>query len=301
MASVLCASQQQHRLGADSGGGFANGRSSRGDAIPDCWCIRRVGESARVRARNALPVSRIGVPRRSSRRTYPGLDVHRWAGCSHLHRDGMDGPDGGASYVRCFTWDASYSGGHRSGSSQPDCRCRNALLVHRPEPSPAFRGYSTAVGKHFQGQVNGAMMRAPTSAEIDAVELRLLQSRRNVRQSIGRTGSALRAAITRPSTVVLVAVAAGISAFWLVRRRRPSSAFLSVGAATATRAARPGVVRTFISRHETQLLAYVLQQVTAAWQKRRSYVHSGVARTPSPPDAANAGDRDPNSDPTRVG
>src|SRR5512141_555366 len=102
------------------------------------------------------------------------------------------------------------------------------------------------------------MMRAPTLAEVDAVELRLLQSKRNVRQSVDRTRSALRTAITRPSTVVFVAVAAGVSAFWVARRRRPSIESLPVGAGSATRAARPGFVRTFISRYETQVLAYVL-------------------------------------------
>jgi hypothetical protein len=163
--------------------------------------------------------------------------------------------------------------------------------VHRSEPSPAFRGYATAVGERFDGQVTGAMMRAPTLAEIDVVELRLLQSKRNVRQSVDRTRLALRTAITRPSTLVFVAVAAGISAFWVARRRRPSVESLPAGPGSAERTARPGVVRTFISRHETQILAYVLQQVTAAWQKRRSYVHSRMAKSPTPTDAANAEDR----------
>jgi hypothetical protein len=173
--------------------------------------------------------------------------------------------------------------------------------VHRSEPSPAFRGYATAVGERFHGQVTGAMMRAPTLAEIDVVELRLVQSKRNVRQSVDRTRLALRTAITRPSTLVFVAVAAGICAFWVARRRRPSVESLPVGAGSATRAARPGVVRTFISRYETQVLAYVLQQVKAAWQKRRSYVHSSMAKTATPPDAANAGDRGPISGLGRVG
>jgi hypothetical protein len=163
--------------------------------------------------------------------------------------------------------------------------------VHRSEPSPAFRGYATAVGERFHGQVTGAMMRAPTLAEIDVVESRLLQSKRNVRQGVDRSRSAFHTAITRPSTVVLVAVAAGISAFWVARRRRPSIESLPEGAGSAARAARPGVVRTFIARYETQVLAYVLQQVTAAWQKRRSHVHSSKAKAPTPPDAANAEDR----------
>lgn len=143
-------------------------------------------------------------------------------------------------------------------------------------------------------------MRAPTLAEIDVVELRLLQSKRNVRRSVDRTRSALRSVIVRPSTVVFVAVAAGISAIWVARRRRPSIESLPVGAGAATRASRPGVLRTFIWRHETQVLAFVLQQVTAAWHERRSYVHSGVAKAPSPPDAATAEDRGPISGPGRM-
>ena len=113
------------------------------------------------------------------------------------------------------------------------------------------------------------MMRGPTLAEIDVVELRLLQSKRNVGQSIDRTRSALRTAITRPSTVVFVTVAAGILAFWVARRRRPSIEALPACAGSAARAARPGVVRTLISRYEPQALAYLFQQVTAAWQKRK--------------------------------
>jgi len=135
------------------------------------------------------------------------------------------------------------------------------------------------------------MTRAPTLAAINAVELRLLQSKRNVRQSVVRTRSALRTAITRPSTVVFLSVAAGFSAFWFARPRRPSIESLPAGAGSAARAARPGIVRTFIARYETQVLAYVLQQVTAAWQKRRSHVHSSKAKARTPPDAANAEDR----------
>ena len=121
------------------------------------------------------------------------------------------------------------------------------------------------------------MMRGPTLAEIAVVELRLSQSKVNVRQSVDRGRAAIRTVITLPSTVVLVAVAAGISAFWVVRRGRPSIERLPDGAGSATAAVRPGVVRTFISRYETQVLAYVLQQVKAAWQKRRSQVHSSMA------------------------
>lgn len=145
------------------------------------------------------------------------------------------------------------------------------------------------------------MMRAPALAEIHAVELRLLQSKRNVRHSVDRTRSAVRTAITRPSTVLFVAVTAGIAAFWFARRRRPSMESAAVGAGSATKAARPGVVWTFISRYETPVLAYVLQQVTAAWQKRRSCAHSSRATTPTPPDAANAEDRRPVSGVGRIG
>jgi hypothetical protein len=89
------------------------------------------------------------------------------------------------------------------------CRCRDAVLVHRSEPSPAFLGDATAVGGRFLSQAISPMTRVPTLAAINAAELRLLQSKRNVRQSVDRTRSALRAAIARPSTLVLVAVAVG--------------------------------------------------------------------------------------------
>ena len=137
------------------------------------------------------------------------------------------------------------------------------------------------------------MMRAPTLAEIAVVELRLSQSKANVRQSVDRTRAAIRTVITRPSTVVLVAVAAGISAFWVVRRGRPSIECLPEGAGSATTADRPGVVRTFIARYQPQVLAYVLQQVTAAWQKRKSCVPSSTAKAQTRPDAAHAEDHGP--------
>ena len=143
------------------------------------------------------------------------------------------------------------------------------------------------------------MMRAPTLAEIDVVELRLLQSTRNLRQSVDRTRSAIRAAVTRPSTVLFVAAAAGVAAFWFGRRPR-RHASLPVAPAPGTRAAGPGFLRTFISQYESQLLAFAIRQVTAAWQKRRSYVHPSAADTPTQPDAANVGDRGPNSGVGRV-
>lgn len=132
------------------------------------------------------------------------------------------------------------------------------------------------------------MMRAPTLAEIDVAELRVVQSKRIVRQSVDRTRTAVRQAVTRPSTVALVAVAAGISTFWVARRRRPSIGSSPSRSGIAATAALAGIVRAFIARYEAQVVAYALQQVKATWQKQRSPVRRTVANAPPPPDAANA-------------
>ena len=66
------------------------------------------------------------------------------------------------------------------------------------------------------------MTRVSALAAINAAESRLVESKSNVRESVDRTRSALRAAIGRPSTLLLVAVASGIWAFLLSRRVRLS-------------------------------------------------------------------------------
>lgn len=123
------------------------------------------------------------------------------------------------------------------------------------------------------------MTRVPALAAIDAAELRLLQSKRNVRQSVDRTRSALRAAIARPSTLMLVAVASGISVFLVSRQRCPSVKSPRDSADSATRAPRRGLVRAFISLYGAQVVAFALHHGAAAWKQRRPRVDSDTPVT----------------------
>lgn len=107
------------------------------------------------------------------------------------------------------------------------------------------------------------MTRGPALAAIDAAELRLIESRRNVRKSLERTRSAVRSTIARPSTLVLVAVASGMSTFLFVHRPRPT-AKSPIGADSNVRSARSGLLRTFVSLFGARLLTLAFQFGAAA-------------------------------------
>ncbi len=123
------------------------------------------------------------------------------------------------------------------------------------------------------------MKPAPTLAAINAAESRVVQSRGNVRQSVERTRSALRAVIARPSTLVLVTVASGISAFLLTSRRRPSVKSVTKPEESKLRASVRGLLRTFVSMYGVRVLTLVLQLGAAARRKNGSPVN---ANRPSP-------------------
>jgi hypothetical protein len=145
------------------------------------------------------------------------------------------------------------------------------------------------------------MTRTPTLAEISAVELRLLQSKRNLRQSLDRARSALGTAMTRSSTLTLVAVASGLSAFWFARRLRPTVNAFGEGGGPATQKSRRGLLRTFIARYGTQVVSLLLQYGTAKWKEQGSRVDSSMPRT-SATDATAAAERDgPRAGRPRVG
>jgi hypothetical protein len=170
-------------------------------------------------------------------------------------------------------------GGNCSGSREPDGRCRDAVLVHRSEPSPAFLGDATTVGGRFLSQAVRAMMRVPTLAAINAAELRLLQSKRNVRQSVDRTRSALRAAVVRPSTLVLVALLSGISAFLVSHLLRPAVNSVPNSTDSTIRAPSYSLVRTFVSMYGARVLACALQLGVAAWKQSGSRVNANMPST----------------------
>jgi len=102
------------------------------------------------------------------------------------------------------------------------------------------------------------MTRGPALAAIEAAELRLIQSKRNIRQSVERTRSSVRTAIARPSTLVLVALASGMSTFLFVHRPRPT-AKSPIAADSNVRSARSGLLRTFVSLFGARLLTLAFQ------------------------------------------
>ena len=120
------------------------------------------------------------------------------------------------------------------------------------------------------------MKRAPTMAAINAAELRLLQSKLNVRQSVEGTRSALRTAIKRPSTLALVALGSGITAYWITRKLGRSVESVPDNAGSAAKASHGGFVRNLISLYGAQILPFVLQYGAAAMKQRVSGVNSNM-------------------------
>lgn len=129
------------------------------------------------------------------------------------------------------------------------------------------------------------MMRTPTLEAINAAELRLVQSKQNVRIGVSRTNSALRATLARPSTLVTVALASGISAYLLTTRRRPSEKSVPDRADSPPKASIPGFLRTLISMYGLRVLTMLIQLGAAASKKGQpsnapgSPDHSATAAT----------------------
>ena len=111
------------------------------------------------------------------------------------------------------------------------------------------------------------MTLSPALAAINAAESRLDESRRNLHQSVDRTRSALSAAIARPSTLVLVAVASGISGFLLAPRVRASVKGAPKGADSTIKAASRSLGRLFVSMFGAQVLSFALELGATAWAK----------------------------------
>jgi hypothetical protein len=151
--------------------------------------------------------------------------------------------------------------------------------VHRSEPSSAFLGDAAAVGWRHLSQANSAMTRVSALAAINAAESRLVESKSNVRESVDRTRSALRAAIARPSTLALVAVASGISGFLFAPRARPSVKSVPKGADSTIRATSRSLVRMFISMFGARMLAFALQLGAAAPKQKGSRVNTNMPGT----------------------
>lgn len=110
------------------------------------------------------------------------------------------------------------------------------------------------------------MTRAPTPAAIHAAELRVAQSRRDIGDSLRRAHGAFRANLARPSTLALVAGAAGVLAFWMGRRTLPRPAPSSAGVART--ASTASLVRALILRYGIRYLPLILRRFGAALKQR---------------------------------
>ena len=123
------------------------------------------------------------------------------------------------------------------------------------------------------------MTRVPTHAAIHAVELRVEQSRRDFHDSLQRAQVALRANLSRPSTMIVAAGAAGLVVFWLFgrsRRRAPSTTATVVGTTSAV-----SVVGGLVLHYATRHWRFIADQALKALKRRQSRPR---AVGPKPPD-----------------
>ena len=112
------------------------------------------------------------------------------------------------------------------------------------------------------------MTRAPTPAAIHAVELRVEQSRRDFHDSLQRAQVAFRENLSRPSTLIVAAGAAGLVVFLLAgrsRRRAPSTAATVAGTTSAV-----GLVGGLVLHYATRHWRFIAGQALAALKRRQS-------------------------------
>lgn len=110
------------------------------------------------------------------------------------------------------------------------------------------------------------MRRTPDLAAVEAVELRIAQSRQNTLKSLRRVPVAFRATLARPSVSAALVGAAGLAGFWM--GRLPKSAPPLQEASGTKIASFAFIVRAFIVRYGMDHLPFVLTQVWAARQRR---------------------------------
>lgn len=145
------------------------------------------------------------------------------------------------------------------------------------------------------------MRRVPALAAISAAESRLIESKRNFQQSVDRTRSALRAAIARPSTLLLVAVTSGISGFLFAPRARPSVKSAPKSADSAISATSRSLVRMLVSMFGARVLTFALQLGAAAGGKSGSRVNANTPNTSATGATATAEHDSPGPGPRGVG
>jgi hypothetical protein len=121
------------------------------------------------------------------------------------------------------------------------------------------------------------MMRAPTQSAIDAVELRVAQSRLQTQNALHRGRLALRATIARPASVVTLSAVAAIVGYWLTRYIRPprprraQTGSASANGASATKMATfTALLWPTIMRYAKQQFPVLMRQALQVWTARQS-------------------------------
>ena len=124
------------------------------------------------------------------------------------------------------------------------------------------------------------MKRIVSLTEIHAIEVRVAQSRANTLTELRRANVALRSLLARPTTLAMVAGAAGVVGFWLTRR--PASSKASPDAADVTsRPSAAGVFLAVIVKYGMQAFPFILQNFLA--MREQSPEHAKVAVAKDPP------------------
>lgn len=119
------------------------------------------------------------------------------------------------------------------------------------------------------------MKRSDSLNAIYSTELTIAQSRENTLTGLHRANIALRSTLSRPTTLVLVAGAAGVFGFWLERRHRSTRASADVSAI------KPSLASIFLAvvvKYGMQLLPFIIQKFKATQEQGLAHAEPDLAK-----------------------
>jgi len=122
------------------------------------------------------------------------------------------------------------------------------------------------------------MKHAHTLAAIDAAEMRMEISRREMRDGLHRVERAFRETVTRPTTLAAaggIAGLAGLAGFLIARRPKPrarytSARYTKAGAGVIVASSLAAVGRFLMSRYGVKGLTLVVRQFRKRWERRNA-------------------------------
>jgi hypothetical protein len=120
--------------------------------------------------------------------------------------------------------------------------------------------------------------------EILAAELSVAQSKQSLLDSMHRVPTAIRAAVTRPASLMLIMGAAGLWGYAFGRRTRAASPSDNLKAAGPPVAA--GFVAAFIARYGMRLVTSMLQRAWAVRDELAAQAGLEASKTSSAANAA---------------